>query len=87
MLTKEEKKEIRQPAEEEKNTGSAEAQVFLLSKQIEKLFAHLKKNRKDVHSKRGLLSMVNKRRKLLNHVKRRDEKRYKEIISKIGLKK
>ncbi len=84
MLTKEEKQEA---LKEEKNTGSAEAQVVLLSKQIERLFAHLKKSPKDLHSKRGLLGMVNKRKKLLNYLKRKDEKRYKELLPKIGLKK
>ena len=83
MLTKEEKEELLKDGD----TGSAEAQVFLLSKQIEKLFAHLKENPKDDHSKRGLLQMVNKRKKLLAYLRKEDEKKYKELIAKIGLKK
>jgi small subunit ribosomal protein S15 len=85
MLTKEEKEEILK--EEEKNTGGCEAQILLLSEQIKKLFAHLKGNHKDLHSKRGLLGMVNKRKKLLLYLKKQDEKKYQELIKKIGLKK
>ncbi len=84
MLTKEEKKEI---LKDDKDTGGAEAQVVLLSEQIKKLFSHLKENHKDTHSKRGLLGMVNKRKKLLLYLKKQDEKRYQALIKKIGLKK
>ncbi len=84
MLSTEEKTKI---LEGSKNTGGAEAQILLLSKQIEKLFSHLKKNKKDLHSKRGLLAMVNDRKKLLQYLKKEDEKKYKEVIAKIGLKK
>ncbi len=84
MLTKEEKADI---LKEEKNTGSIEAQVMLLSEQIKKLFVHLKENQKDTHSKRGLLKMVNKRKKLLLYLKKENEKKYQELIKKIGLKK
>ncbi len=84
MLTKQEKEKI---LKEEKNTGSAEAQVVLLSEQIKKLFAHLKENPKDLHSKKGLLGMVNKRKKLLSYIKRESEEKYAEVVSKIGLKK
>ncbi len=84
MLTKEEKKEILKNTEK---TGGVEAQVLLLSREIEELFAHLKENPKDLHSKRGLLGMVNKRKKLLTYLKKKDEERYKELIKEIGLKK
>ncbi len=84
MITKEEKKEI---LKEEKDTGGVEAQTILLSKKIEKLLGHLKENPKDLHSRRGLLAMVNKRRKLLSYLKRKNEERYKELIARIGLKK
>ncbi len=70
-----------------KDTGSPEVQVALLSEEIDKLLLHLKKNPKDVHSKRGLLTMVAKRRKLLGNLKDEDEKRHKTIIKKLGLKK
>ncbi len=83
MLTKEEKQEILK----DENTGGPEAQVGLLSKKIEKLFSHLKENPKDLHSKRGLLAMVNKRKKILNYLKQKDEKRYNDLVKKTGLKK
>ncbi len=84
MLTKEEKKKI---LKEEKNTGSPEAQITLLSQKIEKLFAHLKENPKDTHSKRGLLSMINRRKKLLSYLKKENEENYKKTIQSLGLKK
>ncbi len=71
----------------QKDTGSPEAQVTALSKRIEDFFVHLKKNPKDLHSKKGLLGMVNKRRKLLAYLKREDEERYQKLIKKLGLKK
>ncbi len=84
MITKEEKKEL---LKEEKNTGGVEAQTTLLSKKITDLLGHLKKNPKDLHSRRGLLAMVNKRRKLLSYLKKKDEEKYKNLISKLKLKK
>ncbi len=70
----------------EKDTGSAEVQVALLTEEIERLLEHLKEHKKDLHSKKGLLKMVSKRRKLLKYLQRTDEKTYKEITKKIGLK-
>ncbi|MFA5178090.1 MAG: 30S ribosomal protein S15 [Candidatus Paceibacterota bacterium] len=70
----------------EKDTGSAEVQIALLSKEIERLLEHLKEHKKDLHSKKGLLKMVSKRRKLLKYLQKTDEKTYKEITKKIGLK-
>ncbi len=71
----------------DKDTGSAEVQVAILSEEIQRLLSHLKKNPKDNHSRRGLLKMVIKRKKLLTFLKKEDEKRYASIIKKIGLKK
>ena len=71
----------------EKDTGSAEVQVALLSSRIKELTEHLKSHTKDHSSRRGLIMMVNKRRKLLNYVQKKDEARYKELISKLGLRK
>ncbi|MDD5696555.1 MAG: 30S ribosomal protein S15 [Candidatus Pacebacteria bacterium] len=70
----------------EKDTGSAEVQVALLSEEIEHLLNHLQKHKKDFHSKKGLLKMVAKRRKLLKYLEKTNEKKYKELIKKIGLK-
>ncbi|MDD5569443.1 MAG: 30S ribosomal protein S15 [Candidatus Pacebacteria bacterium] len=70
----------------EKDTGSAEVQIALLSQEIERLLEHLKEHKKDLHSKKGLLKMVSKRRKLLKYLEKTDEKKYKEIAKKVGLK-
>ena len=88
MLTgKEKTKIIKEHNIHEKDTGSCEVQVALLTKEIDKLLLHLKKNPKDLHSKRGLIRMVVKRKKLLNYLKKESEKRHSVITKKIGLKK
>lgn len=69
------------------DTGSPEVQVALLTEQIKNLTDHLKEHPHDVHSRRGLLSMVNKRRRLLQYLLRKEEDRYKEVIDKLGLSK
>ena len=71
----------------EKDTGSASVQVALLSEQIEVLSAHLKKHQKDNHSRRGLLKMVSKRKKLLEYLSKKNEATYKSLIKKLGLRK
>ena len=68
------------------DTGSPEVQIALLSKRIDRLAEHLKAHAHDVHSRRGLLSMIAKRRRLLNFLKKVDDKRVLEILKKIGLK-
>jgi small subunit ribosomal protein S15 len=88
MLTPEEKTEIIKKYKlHQKDTGSPEVQVALLTEEINRLIAHLKKHPKDFHSKRGLLKMVAKRKKLLRYLEREDKKRYNTLIKKIGLKK
>lgn len=82
----EEKQEvISQFQVKEGDTGSPEVQIALLTKRIEKLVSHLKTNPSDNHSRRGLLGIVSKRRRLLNYLEKKDEKRYKEVIQKVGL--
>jgi small subunit ribosomal protein S15 len=82
----EEKKEvITQYQVKEGDTGSPEVQVALLTKRIEKLVLHLKSNPADNHSRRGLLGIVSKRRRLLNYLGKKDAKRYKAIAQKLGL--
>lgn len=71
----------------EKDTGSAEVQIAILTDQIKELTAHLKKHPKDNHSRRGLLGMVAKRKKLLDYLKTEDEKRYNKIVKELELKK
>jgi small subunit ribosomal protein S15 len=68
------------------DTGSAEVQVALLSARINELSAHFSDHKKDHHSRRGLLRMVNKRRKLLDYLKDTDQGRYQELISRLGLR-
>lgn len=77
---------IKKYAREKGDTGSPEVQVALLTAAIDKLAEHLKDHKKDVHSRRGLLGMVAKRRRLLNYLKKRDEDRYNELIKNLGLK-
>ena len=68
------------------DTGSAEVQVALLSARINELSSHFSSHKKDHHSRRGLLSMVNKSRKLLDYLKDTDQGRYQELISRLGLR-
>jgi len=70
-----------------KDTGSPEVQIALLSQRIEQLTDHLKSHKKDLSSRRGLLGLVNKRRKLLMYLRKKDEKRYQNITKKMGLAK
>lgn len=69
------------------DTGSTEVQVALLSANINSLTEHVKIHKKDVHSRRGLLSMVNRRRKLLNYLKHKNLHRYLSLIKKLGIRK
>ena len=87
LKTKEKTKIIKEVSTHEKDTGSSEVQVALLSEEIDKLVLHLKKHQQDVHSKRGLIKMVIQRKKLLAYLKKISEKKYAAIIKKIGLKK
>jgi small subunit ribosomal protein S15 len=70
----------------ENDTGSTEVQVALLSARIAELTEHFGEHKKDHHSRQGLLKMVNKRRKLLDYLKSKDQDRYRELISRLGLR-
>ena len=70
----------------ENDTGSTEVQVALLSARISELTEHFGEHKKDHHSRQGLLKMVNKRRKLLDYLKGKDQTRYRELISRLGLR-
>ncbi len=76
---------MKDTARHEKDTGSSEVQISLLSKRIKLLADHLKKNPKDFTSRRGLLMMVGKRRKLLQYLKENDEKSYSKIAKKLEI--
>ena len=71
----------------EKDTGSSEVQIAILTKRITSLTEHFKTHKKDHHSRRGLLQMVSKRRKLLDYLRRRDEPKYKTVIAALGIRK
>ena len=88
MLTKRQKQNVlKDTGRHDSDTGSPEVQVALLSKQIDELSTHLKKHKKDFHSRRGLLQMVADRRKHLKYLERTDKKSYGAITRKLGLKK
>ena len=87
-LTKEQKTNIiKKYARDEKDTGSPEVQIAILTEEIKALTEHLKNNKQDKHSKRGLLIKVGKRRSLLDYLLKTDVKRYRAIVSKLGLRK
>jgi small subunit ribosomal protein S15 len=88
MLTKQKKaKLIKETAVHDKDTGSPEVQIALLTKKIDELTTHLKKHDKDKHSRRGLLQMVADRRSHLKYLEGKDKKRYSAVVKKLGLKK
>lgn len=87
-MTKERKQEIISTyRRDDKDTGSSEVQIALLTERINELTAHLKIHTHDNHSRRGLLKMVGKRRNLLNYLAKNDVERYRSIVEKLGLRK
>ncbi len=87
LATAEKTKVIKEFKSHETDTGSSEIQIALITEEIEQLSEHLKKHAKDNHSRRGLLRMVSKRKKLLDYLNQNDEKRYNTVIKKLGLRK
>ena len=87
-ITAEKKAElIKDHGRAEGDTGSPEVQVAILTSRIQTLTDHFKMHAKDNHSRRGLLTMVNKRRSLLDYLKKKDVQRYSDLIAKLGLRK
>ena len=87
-MTVERKQEIiNQYRRDEKDTGSPEVQIALLTERINELTEHLKVHKKENHSRRGMLKMVGKRRNLLNYLAKKDEESYKALVEKLGLRK
>jgi small subunit ribosomal protein S15 len=86
LLKDEKQKIISEHARSESDTGSPEVQVAVLSRRIAELTEHLKAHPKDHHSRRGLLRMVGRRRRLLEYLRREDVDRYRELIAKLGLR-
>lgn len=87
-MTKEEKAEIiKTYGETEKDSGKSEVQIALLTKRINDLTAHFSKHKKDHHSRRGLMMLVGKRRRLLNYLMKTDIERYRAIIKQLNIRK
>lgn len=78
---------IKENATKKDDTGSPEVQIAILTERINNLTDHMKGHAKDFHSRRGLISMVSKRRRLLDYLKKKEESRYSAIIEKLGLRK
>lgn len=88
MLRKEEKTEVIEANRlHDKDTGSPEVQIAILTKRINELTDHIKVHKKDYHSTRGLLKMVGHRKNLLNYLKKKDIERYRAVVAKLGLRK
>ncbi|HIT22138.1 MAG TPA: 30S ribosomal protein S15 [Candidatus Scybalousia intestinigallinarum] len=87
-LTSEKKQElVKKYARGEKDTGSAEVQIAILTEEINVLTEHLKEHTHDYHSRRGLLKKVGQRRNMLNYLAKKDVQRYREIVKQLGLRK
>lgn len=87
LSSEEKNKIIKKFAQGKGDTGSPEVQIALLTAQIDRLAKHLKEHKKDIHSRRGLLSMVAKRRRLISYLEKKDNKRYKVLVKEVGLSK
>ncbi len=88
VLVREQKKKIIDDFKvHSQDTGSAEVQIALLTERINGLGQHFKSHKKDHHSRRGLLTLVGRRRRLLNYIKKKDVNKYEELLNKLGLRK
>lgn len=86
-ISKERKAElIKEFGKNEKDSGSAEVQVAILTDRIKELTEHMKTHQKDYHTRRGLLMLVGKRRRLLSYIKKNDINNYRELIAKLGIR-
>jgi len=86
LNAKQKEKVTKEVKRHEKDTGSPEYQIALFTETIKKLTTHLKKNAKDFHSRRGLLKMISKRKKLMAYLEKTNEKEYEKLIKKLELK-
>ena len=87
MITKEQKAElVKQYGKSETDTGSAEVQVAILTARIKELTEHMKSHKKDFHTRRGLLMLVGKRRRLLSYIKKNDIENYRNLIKSLGIR-
>ena len=87
MITKEQKAElVKKYGKSDTDTGSAEVQVAILSARIKELTEHMKSHQKDFHTRRGLLMLVGKRRRLLSYIKKTDIENYRNLIKSLGIR-
>ena len=87
MITREQKAElIKQYGKNEQDSGSAEVQVAILTARIKELTEHMKSHKKDFHTRRGLLMLVGKRRRLLSYIKKNDIENYRNLIKSLGIR-
>ena len=87
MIAKEQKAElVKQYGKSETDTGSAEVQVAILTARIKELTEHMKSHKKDFHTRRGLLMLVGKRRRLLSYIKKNDIENYRNLIKSLGIR-
>ena len=87
LATEQKRDIIQKPKMHDKDTGSPEVQIALLTERVNYLTDHFKKHAKDHHSRQGLLKIVNQRRRLLNYIKRIDPPRYRKLIEELGIRK
>lgn len=86
ITTKEKKELIKKFGRNEKDTGSPEVQIALISERIKELTEHLKEHKKDYHSQRGLLNLASKRKKLLNYLRRKDYNRFEKVVKELDIR-
>jgi small subunit ribosomal protein S15 len=86
ITTKEKKGLIKKFGRHEKDTGSPEVQIALMSERIKELTEHLKEHKKDYHSQRGLLNLASKRKKLLNYLRRKDYNRFEKVVKELDIR-
>lgn len=86
ITAKEKKQIIKKFSRHEKDTGSPEVQIALMSERISELTGHLKEHKKDFHSQRGLLNLASRRKKLLNYLRRKDYKRFEKVVKDLNIR-
>ncbi len=86
ITTKEKKELIKKFSRHEKDTGSPEVQIALMSERIKELTEHLKEHKKDYHSQRGLLNLASKRKRLLNYLRRKDYNRFEKVVKELDIR-
>lgn len=86
VTTKEKKKIIKKFGRHEKDTGSPEVQIALISEKIQELTEHLKEHKKDFHSQRGLLNLASKRKKLLSYLRRKDYSKFEKVVKELNIR-